>query len=108
MYHDVITLDIMDPDENVPYLFDPAAGGDGANASYKDPQVIAWSRQAGASDDAKVRNGLYRSIQQRVAATVPMVALCYIPFGYAQRRRVQGFNVLPTGDYRLEEVWLAR
>lgn len=106
MYHDMLSLDVMDPFENVPYAVDPSVGGDGAAAAYNDPQVIAWSTQAAHTTDAAVQKSAYTNIQQRIAQTSPFVTLYYIPYVYATATRLQGFTVPPTGDYRLENAWV--
>jgi hypothetical protein len=36
-----------------------------------------------------------------------VIALFYSDFPYAFSEKVQGFNVLPTLNYHLEDVWLS-
>ncbi|WP_158891297.1 ABC transporter substrate-binding protein [Amycolatopsis anabasis] len=107
MYQTNVSLDIMDPYENIPFLLDPAVGSVAAEMNYHDPEVLEWCRQAEQTTDPAVRTQAYHQIQRRVHRDNPLIPLYYAPFAYATSDRLQGFAVPPTGDYRLEEVWLA-
>jgi peptide/nickel transport system substrate-binding protein len=106
-FQDLLSLDIMDPFENVPYLVDPSVGGDGEYADYNDPQVIAWANEAAATSDPTVIKNSYYQIQQRIQRDSPFIPLFYVPYAYGVTDKVQDLVVPPTGDYRLESAWLA-
>lgn len=107
VYQDLLSLDVMDPFENVPYLVDPSVGGDGAWANYKDPQVIAWANKAAETADPAVAKTAYYQIQQRIQRDSPFIPLFYVPYAYGVTDNVHDLVVPPTGDYRLENAWLA-
>ena len=108
IYPDYYTLDIGDPDENTPWAIDPVRGGtDALYTSYRDPQVMAWSTQAEQTIDPKERAAIYAKLQDRVAMDAPFAELYDAPYAYAYRNAVGGFAVYPTGNYHLENVWLA-
>ncbi|MBN9618708.1 MAG: ABC transporter substrate-binding protein, partial [Actinobacteria bacterium] len=107
LYHDLLSLDVMDPVENVPSLVDPSTGGDGEWAGFHDKQVLAWCNEAQHTTDAAVQTAAYQNIQRRIRELNQFIPLYYVPYAYATSTRLQGLVVPPTGDYRLEEAWLA-
>jgi peptide/nickel transport system substrate-binding protein len=107
MFHDSLSLDIMDPRENVPYMVDPSVGGDAAYADYRVPEVIAWSNQAQETIDQATVRRAYEEIQQQIQLNCPFLPMYYSPYSYATSTRLQGLVVPPTGDYRLQDLWLA-
>lgn len=97
--------DIIDPAENTTYA---AAGNGGSNAvytNYDNPQVDALVAQSNIELDPAKRAAQYRQLQQLVHQDAPMLFLFWQPARTAIRTNVQGFQVLPTGNYRLWEVW---
>jgi peptide/nickel transport system substrate-binding protein len=108
MAHADLSLDIMDPVENVPYMVDPhLSGGLGESAHYRDPAVLTWDHRAQHSTDAVTVRRDYLQVQRILRRDGPFIPLYYPPYSYGTLSRVQGFVVPPTGDYRLEDVWLA-
>lgn len=108
MSPDYYTLDIADPDENVPWAIDPVRGGDKSlGTMYNNSEVINWALQAERTVDPKERGAIYAKMQNQVAMDCPFIELYYQPYIYAHRDQVGGFTVYPTGNYHLEDVWLS-
>jgi peptide/nickel transport system substrate-binding protein len=106
--HADLSLDVMDPFENVPYLIDPHLdGGLGVSAGLNDPVVSEWERRAERSADEDEIRDAYAHVQRRLAELNPFISMYSQPYAYGTVDRVRGFVVPPTGDYRLEDTWLA-
>ena len=99
------TMDIADPDELVSFAVDNKTAGS-FFTDYNDPQQIEWTHQAQATFDTGQRQELYSQIQKKAAEDAFMVFLYYSPYRYATTDEVQGFQVYPTGNYHMEDVWL--
>jgi len=106
LYYSYVTLDLMDAFENVPYLVDPAAEGVAAWDGSKDTELSRLSTKAAQTSDPALAGKYYGQIQQRVADTVALIPLYYLPYAWAQLPSVKGFVVPPTGDYRLSGVFI--
>ena len=104
--HSYWTMDLADPDELVQFALDPASGGHSFETAYENKALIKLVRQAQREFDVDKRAALYAQIQQIAADDAFLGFLFYTPFPYAQRKDVQGFNVLPTGYYHMENVSL--
>jgi len=106
--HSYWTMDIADPDELVTFAVDPSAGAHSFYTSYKNPSVVSWAKEAETTFSTARRTQLYRKIQAQSASDAFSVFLYYSPYQYAMSTKVHGFNVYPTGNYHLEDVWLSR
>jgi peptide/nickel transport system substrate-binding protein len=106
LYYPYVTLDLMDPFENVPYLVDPAAEGPALWDGAKDAELSRLSTEAAETSDPAKAKKYYGQIQQRVSDTAALIPLYYLPYAWAQLPRVKGFVVPPTGDYRLVDVYV--
>ena len=108
MAADYYTLDIGDPDENAPWCVDPVRGGtDSLYTNYTNQYVIQWGIAAERTIDPKQRAELYTKMQETVAQEAAFVELYYAPYIYAHQTKLGGWTVYPTGNYHLEEAWLA-
>jgi peptide/nickel transport system substrate-binding protein len=97
--------DIIDPAENTTYAAAGNGGSDAVYTGYDNPQVDALVAQSNVEIDATKRAAEYLQLQQLVHQDAPMLFLFWQPARTAIRSNVQGFQVLPTGNYRLWEVW---
>jgi peptide/nickel transport system substrate-binding protein len=104
--HSYWTMDIADPDELAQFALDPTTGGHSFNTGYNNSQLIGLVRQAQQTFDTNARQQLYNQIQSQAASDAFMGFLYYQPFPYARRAVVEGFQVLPTGSYHIEDVYL--
>ncbi len=102
--HSYWTMDIADPDELVTFAVDPASGAKSFYTGYDNPQVIADTKAAQKTFDDAERQKLYSGIQKQAAEDAFLGFLYYTPFSYSYGKKVQGFQVLPTGNYHLEDV----
>lgn len=104
----LMTLDIGDPDENVPAAVAGAYGGiNSAYSWYNSAEVLKLIHQSELTIAPAARAKIYGKIQSLVAQDCPFAMLYYSPYPYAQQSTVHGFNVPPTGAYHLEDVWLS-
>lgn len=104
----LMTLDIGDPDENVPAAVAGAYGGiNSAYTSYNSAKVLQLTHQSELTVATAARAKMYARIQTIVAQDCPFAMLYYSPYPYAQQSKVHGFKVPPTGAYHLEDVWLS-
>ncbi|HTT92671.1 MAG TPA: ABC transporter substrate-binding protein [Acidimicrobiales bacterium] len=104
------TTDIIDPDEMITFSAMGGTTGQDTKAlftNWNSPQVDTWAEQAERIFDQAQRQQLYDKIQVAVAQAAPMAFLYYEPFAYAYSTKVHGFDVYPTGNYHLENVWLS-
>jgi peptide/nickel transport system substrate-binding protein len=102
------TMDIADPDELVSFSIDPSQGAHSFQTFYNSPAAIAATKAAAREFDPKKRQALYSKVQKIAADDAFMAFLFYSPFRYAYSNKVQGFQVYPTGNYHLEDVWMQK
>jgi len=108
MAPDYYTLDIGDPDENAPWCVDPVRGGTNSlYTNYTNQDVMTWGVEAERTIDPKERAAFYAKMQETVAEEAAFVELYYAPYIYAHQAKVGGWTVYPTGNYHLEDAWLA-
>lgn len=103
-----VTSDIVDPDELVGLTMVGDAGTRAIWTLYNNATVNALARQAAATANPLKRLRLYYEIDRIHHDDAPMVFLGSAPSVTLTSSAVQGFKVLPTGNYRLEEVWLQK
>jgi peptide/nickel transport system substrate-binding protein len=104
------TTDIIDPDEMV--SFGAMGGNTGQDThalftNWNNPTVDSLAQQAERTFDQASRQALYNRLQVLVDQGAPMAFLYYSPFVYAVSKNVHGFQVFPTGNYLLQNVWLS-
>jgi peptide/nickel transport system substrate-binding protein len=102
------TMDIADPDELVSFAIDPAQGAHSFQTWYTSKPAIAATKAATREFDPEKRAALYAKVQKIAAEDAFMAFLYYSPFRYAYSNKVQGFQVYPTGNYHMEDVWLQK
>ena len=68
--------------------------------------MIDWTHQAQSTFDKAERQDALPNIQKQAAEDAFMVFQFYSPYRYATSDKVQGFQVYPTGNYHMEDVWL--
>jgi peptide/nickel transport system substrate-binding protein len=101
-----MSADIIDPDELINY----AVRGDGGQyaiyTTYNNPTVNKLIVEAGRTTDKALRQKLYYQAERLNHDDAPLIFLYSINNITLSTAAVQGFHPLPTGNYRLEEVWL--
>lgn len=99
------TTDIIDPDELTAFAVYSKGGTDAVWTGYQNDDVDAWIEEAQTELDPEKRWELYSKIQAQHAEDAPMLFLYYPSGSTATKASVQNFHILPTGNYRLQEVW---
>jgi peptide/nickel transport system substrate-binding protein len=102
------TMDIADPDELVSFAVDPALSSHSFQTFWNNPAAAKAARAAAREFDPKKRQALYAKVQALAAQDASMAFLFYSPYPYAYSSKVQGFQVYPTANYHLEDVWLEK
>lgn len=99
------TTDIIDPDELTAFAVYSKGGTDAVWTGYQNDEVDAWIEEAQTELDPDKRWELYSKIQAQHADDAPMIFLYYPSGRTATKASIQNFHILPTGNYRLQEVW---
>ena len=101
-----MTSDIIDPEELVSFAMAGNAGTLAIWTLYNNKTVNSLARQAAETPDRQKCLQLYSQMDRIHHDDAPMIFLYHAPSVSLTSSTVQGFKVLPTGNYRLEEVWL--
>lgn len=99
------TTDIIDPDELTAFAVYSKGGADAVWTGYQNDEVDAWIEAAQTEMDVEKRMGLYKQIQAQHAEDAPFLFLYYPSGRTGTKAAIQNFHILPTGNYRLQEVW---
>lgn len=102
-----MTSDIVDPDELMSFAIVPHGGTNAIWTYYQNPLVDKLAAQAAAITDRALRQKIYDQINTIHHDDAPMIFLYRTPSLSATSSKLQGFKVLPTGNYRLEECWFS-
>jgi peptide/nickel transport system substrate-binding protein len=98
------TSDTIDPDQLVGFT---AVNPERANAfhtQWKDARVNELYEQERRTLDGPERGKMFQEIESRVHDGAPFIFLYNQAETFASRRNVEGFQVLPTSNYSLEDV----
>ncbi len=99
------TTDIIDPDELIVFGFSPLGGIDSMRTGWSDAELDQLIEDAQSEQDPATRADMYRRIQE-IHNDGASVILLYYPTGRtALQKDIHNFHILPTGNYRLWEVW---
>ena len=98
--------DIPDPDEQISYMLDPAAGGNSYYTYYDNKDLSNLIEQAEVEQDDAKRGDLYKQIQAIQATDVPQVMTTYQGNPYAWSTKVHDLQVNPLGVPAFQDVWL--
>ena len=100
------TTDIIDPDQLASFGVLGGDGGSGAIGSqYNNPEVNALILAAQTEIDPDARQALYDQITAMHLDDAPYIFLYYPNGSAVSHAYVKDFHILPTGSYRLWEVW---
>ncbi|MBI4014183.1 MAG: ABC transporter substrate-binding protein [Candidatus Rokubacteria bacterium] len=103
-----MTSDTIDPDQLTGFAVVNPGRAKALYTGYQNPEVNALFEKGRTVPDGAAREAIYKKMQTIVKEDAPFVFLYSIPARYAYRMNVKGFAVLPTGNYRLEEVSLSK
>ena len=106
MRTNVMSADIVDADELVNYAIRGDGGQYAIFTTYNNPTVNKLVIEGGQATDRATRQKLYSQMDLIHHNDAPMIFLYSINNITLTSSAVQAFHPLPTGAYRLEEVWL--
>lgn len=99
------TTDIIDPDQLTNFAVYSDSGYYAVWTSYKNEEVDGWIKAAQTELDTEKRMELYRQVQAQHLEDAPFIFLYYPSGRTGTKAAIQNFHILPTGNYRLQEVW---
>jgi peptide/nickel transport system substrate-binding protein len=99
------TTDIIDPDELISFAVLSNGGTFAVWTQYKNEEVDRLGLEAAQTLDPEERKQLYQQIQQMSTDDAPVLFLYYPTGRTAVHNYIKNFKILPTGNYRLWEVW---
>jgi peptide/nickel transport system substrate-binding protein len=102
-----MTSDIVDPDELMSFAVVPHGGTNAIWSYYQNPLIDKLGAQAAGILDHQQRQKIYDQMNTIHHDDAPMVFLYRQPSLSVSSSKVQGFRVLPTGNYRLEQCWFS-
>ena len=99
------TTDIIDPDELATFGVVSDGGALAIGTSYKNEQVDQLVKDSQSDLDHESRMATFSEAQKIVQEDAHFLYLFYPSGRSAVQKPVQNFHILPTGNYRLFEVW---
>lgn len=105
LYMGYFTTDIIDPDELASFAVLSDGGVMAVGTGYKNETVDQLLKDAQKELDPAKRQEMYNQVQKTHLDEAPFIFLFYPTGRTAVRSYVKNFNILPTGNYRLWEVW---
>ncbi len=101
------TSDVPVPDVLASILQDSTSAFDAVGTNYESKEATELVETATTALDESVREEAFVELQQISLDDAQKVLFFYQPYRTAVRDNVRNFNTLPTGWWRLEQVWLA-
>ncbi len=99
------TTDIIDPDELATFGFVSTGGAQSVWTGYKNDQVDQLALKGESETDESKRKDIYHQMQEMSTDDAPVIFLYYPTGRTALQKHVNNFHILPTGNYRMWEVW---
>jgi len=100
------TSDTIDPDQMVGFTSVNPERANAFHTQWKDDRVNALYELERRTLDGPERGAQFREMARRVHDEAPFIFLYHQGTPYASRKAVEGFEVLPTSNYRLEDIVL--
>jgi peptide/nickel transport system substrate-binding protein len=98
------TSDTIDPDQLVGFTSVNPERANAFHTQWHDDRVNELYALERRTLDGPDRAKQFQEIEARVHDAAPFVFLYHAQATYASRANVEGFAVLPTSNYRLEDV----
>jgi peptide/nickel transport system substrate-binding protein len=102
-----MTSDIVDPDELVSFSMVGTGGTNSIWTYYNNPTLNKLATQAAGIQDRAQRQKLYDQCNHMFHDDAPMIFLYQTPSLSVSSSKLQGFKVLATGNYRIEECYFS-
>ncbi|MEO5760388.1 MAG: ABC transporter substrate-binding protein [Mesorhizobium sp.] len=96
--------DTIDPDQIIGFTSINPERANAFHTQWKDERVNALYDQERRTLDGPERGAMFKEMETRVHDGAPFIFLYHQGMPYASRKNVEGFAVLPTSNYRLEDV----
>ncbi len=100
------TSDTIDPDQLIGFTSVNPERANAFHTQWKDDRVNALYELERRTLNGPERGAMFKEMEQRVHGGAPFIFLYHQGAAYATRANVDGFAVLPTSNYRLEDVVL--
>jgi peptide/nickel transport system substrate-binding protein len=100
------TSDTIDPDQLIGFTAINPERANAFHTEWKDDRVNELYEQERRTLDGPERAAQFKEMEQRVHDAAPFIFLYHQGIPYASRANVDGFEVLATSNYRLEDVVL--
>jgi peptide/nickel transport system substrate-binding protein len=100
--------DIVDPDELAVPLMDGTSGAQAGDTLYNNPAVNALVEKASKEGNRQKRLSQYYTAAKLFHDDAPVIFLFTQPSLSLTRAAVHNFRALPTGNYRMEQVWRSK
>ena len=96
--------DTIDPDQMAGFLIVNPERANAYHTEWKSERVNELYLKERATKDGPERGAMFREMVRLAHEGAPSIFLFYPGTSYAHRSNVSGFAVLPTGNFRLEDV----
>src|SRR5690606_10898245 len=101
---DYTTSDTIDPDQLIGFTAVNPERANAMHTNWKSDRVNELYAQERQTPEGAERGRMFQEIEAIINKEVPFIFLYHQGVPYAYRSNVEGFQVLPTSNYRLEEV----
>lgn len=98
------TSDTIDPDQLIGFTAVNPERANALHTNWKSDQVNALYAQERTTAEGEARGRIFQQIEAIVNKEAPFIFLYHQGVPYAYRANIDGFRVLPTSNYRLEDV----
>jgi peptide/nickel transport system substrate-binding protein len=98
------TSDTIDPDQLVGFTVVNPERANAFHTEWKDERVNELYEAERRTLDGPEREAQFKEIEARVHEGAPFIFLYHQKAAYGWRDNVEGFAVLPTSNYRLEDI----
>ena len=98
--------DTIDPDQMAGFLIVNPERANAYHTEWKSERVNELYEKERATNDGPERGAMFKEMIKLAHDGAPSIFLFYPGTSYAYRSNVEGFEVLPTSNFRLEDVKL--
>ncbi|AMJ63860.1 ABC transporter substrate-binding protein [Bosea sp. PAMC 26642] len=98
--------DTIDPDQMAGFLIVNPERANAYHTEWKSERVNELYEKERATNDGPERGAMFKEMVKLAHEGSPSIFLFYPGTSYAYRSNVEGFEVLPTSNFRLEDVKL--
>jgi peptide/nickel transport system substrate-binding protein len=98
--------DTIDPDQLVGFLLVNPERANAYHTEWKNERINELYEKERVTADGPARGEMFKEIVKLAHEGAPSIFLFYPGTSYAHRDNVEGFEILPTSNFRLEDVKL--